>query len=461
VGRQAVEDGGYGRAAMFPPLWMDPGAVVDVKFMHGQMPIDRRSGVFMDTATNRRTQFDNEKHGLLMMQQPKRGGAGGGARATYLPGVFPGMSWVEITARLMNKAGVGRMKDDPTIEFYAYNTQRSAVQVGRIYNLMFDPLVHFMNRHVPPPQRLTSTSTTVNFPLFIGSDGSVHRDDTEAVRNVATIQDLKRLHGLGLVSAGLRLDPDCVRALDRDLQFYTKKYEENPDQHTQMSAFLIMHSPENRSTPTICRHLAKKLLTGTLEEQFELGEVLLSLTNSCADATHNRRGDDSVFTMLLDRAAMLRDPESVFELNWHVQFLVALWRKMKGRDSETAATEKNVQKLKEMLSKYWQRLQRMFASISGGKSLSKAPTNIIVVTFEAMTALSSVFAAVRHRRRQNNDDKTDVKIPVVDPAEEWSLFHEIWKRWNFKNGTLMFLDGSSRLDFTGHTINALGHWVRP
>lgn len=259
------------RKQYFPDLLTDVDAVLDVKFMCLPIrDIDAQSGLFTDDGSP----FSNDAWGLLVQKD-----TGGGA--TFLPGVFKQASWASIKQRVLSKAGF-----DLPARFYAYRTHRSAAPLCRIYS------------RTQPFKLLTKIGCCfIKFvngcervPYGVTQQQRVVYDDTQDVRNIATLLDLRRL------STAL---PCSAKNFSADTTHYVRQYIQEPASMQQASAFLLPLLEELKMLPelqkVIARRLERNLLT--MEPAFQLGESLVALKKKMP----------------------MRRAQSVFELNWQAQ----------------------------------------------------------------------------------------------------------------------------------------------
>ncbi len=262
------------RKKFFPDLLTDIEAVLDVKFLClPLLNIDARTGFLAEA----NVLFDNGDWGLLVQSES-------GAGATFLPGVFKDTDWDTIKNRVLSKAGLQEAGEP--VRFYAYRTKRSAALLCHIYSRAspFKLLtkigccfVAFVNGCQHVPYAVTKQQTVVY-------------DETQDVRNIATLLNIQRL------STTL---PCKAKTFPADTTHYVRKYVKHHGSMQQASAFLLPLLEELRLHPelqtTIARRLTKNL--DSMEPAFELGESLVALK----------------------KRIPMREAQSVFELNWQAQ----------------------------------------------------------------------------------------------------------------------------------------------
>lgn len=287
------------RKKFFPDLLTDIEAVLDVKFMCLPiLDIDAHTGLLESGVP-----FDNEGWGLLVQSKA-------GAGATFLPGVFKHTSWDTIKTRVVSKAG---LEAGAPVGFYAYRTKRSAAALCHIYcrTSSFKLLTKIGCCF------LSFVGCCKHVPYAVTPQQTVVYDETQDVRNVATLLDIHRL------STTIPCESKS-KMFSADTMHYVGKYVKHHASMQQASAFLLPLLEELQLHPelqtTIARRLRKNL--GSMEPSFELGESLVALK----------------------KRVPMRTAQSIFELNWQTQ----VWPQRALRDplrsyaSEfTSATETN------------------------------------------------------------------------------------------------------------------------
>jgi hypothetical protein len=380
----------------FPPLETDPDAVFDVKFMLvPAMPIDERWRL------PNGERFKNRTLGIVVADR-------GVPRATFLPGVFPNKHPDYIKERLLRKAG---LRQDANAKLFAYKTERLAVRVGDVLNsycVLCGSSLYLVPRS--PRERMedalsafgrwagTAAASKVGFPRvpYAYANQRVIWEDSP-VRNAGTAFTLLQLDEINL------LEPrDAARdAVVQDVLAYTGRFLDAPSRHRQSAAFLL---PSLRllGATELADGVRDMLLDDVvynkinIEPAFELGEILWAL------------GRDGVDTSAHVRA--LRSPESVFEINWQAQAAAP-------RDD---ANEKQ------------HALHVMLYETVKSWDLGEKETNFLAVAFEAAAALS-----------------------VADGPLFQAVARALVDRLDRDTGLYRFLDGTARVDITGHVVNAL------
>lgn len=343
------------RRSYFPELMADVDAELDIKFMC--LPIrdvDELTGTFVDDGSA----FNNKAWGLIVQTRAHR--------ATYLPGVYPDVSWDVIKASVQSKAKLGQGEK---ARFVAYRTKCSAMSVRQVYSEVLRrnpfPMINKIGCHF-----MEFFNTCKHVPYAVSVDKTVTYDESQDVRNVATLLDVQQLSEVVHCRA---------RQFESDVLHYVIKYVTQPRDMRQASTFLLTLLQRQSKFPRLQRQIERCLSDelSLMEPEFELGEALVAL----------------------QKRARLRTPQSIFELNWQAQ--------------SSPHTE-----LRHQLRAYMSKFTPL------------TETNYLAVAFEAACALRM--------------------------AEQCtSLFGDLMQRYDAEKGLFMFLDGSSRVDITGHVHGGL------
>jgi hypothetical protein len=263
------------RRSYFPELMTDVDAVLDIKFM--RLPVrevDAVTGTFVDDGSA----FSNNTWGLIVQNKNHR--------ATYLPGVYMDTAWDIIKASVQSKAKVTRGENS---RFIAYRTKRVSATLRQVYAylLINNPLqvVKTLGRHF-----VTFTNACKHVPYLVTSDKRVMYDESQDVRNIASLLDIQQL---------AELVPGTTKRFESDIQHYIIKYMTNPAKLRQASTFLLTLLQHKKKLPILQAKITSRLISNLslMEPEFELGEALVAL----------------------QMQARMRRPRSIFELNWQAQ----------------------------------------------------------------------------------------------------------------------------------------------
>jgi hypothetical protein len=263
------------RRRYFPELLTDVNAVLDIKFMC--MPVrdvDAATGKFVDDGS----MFSNNTWGLIVQNNVHR--------ATYLPGVYMDTPWNAIKASVQSKAKVMRGEK---ARFIAYRTKRTSATLKQIYEYLLRAspslVIKALGCHF-----ISFSNTCQHVPYSVTADKQILYDESQDVRNVASLLDIQQL---------AELVPCKTNLFESDIKHYIIKYISRPAAMRQASTFLLTLLRHKKKSPRLQRCIAGHLISGlsSMESEFELGEALVAL----------------------QMQVQMRTPQSIFELNWQAQ----------------------------------------------------------------------------------------------------------------------------------------------
>jgi len=359
----------------------DSGSNVEISFM--TLPIikvDERNGRMGDEI------FDNEKYGLIVEF--------GGKRATYLPGVFKNMKWEDIKKSLLSKAGLNQQG-----KFYSYKT---SIIKTNLYETLFSEKLQTI---IEMPVGKFLYEKYVDFVPFMLKNGRVIVEMDEDVRNLGTIGDVIRF--------SKRYDfSKKMNVVERNMDYYYKKYEENPEMYRQSSAFLLENYHLLNIHPERMKNIINYLYNNLykMEPRFELGEVLKILSIVEPRKSVLEREAKKMYERL---GKMNGELDDVFELNWQSQFI---------QNANIPSRKKNAEKISKVLL------------MTLGKNKGDWETNYYAVIYECLSNLVKII---------KNDELKNKRM-------------EYFVKLNKRKGEygLYFFKGmnEARIDITSHVI---------
>lgn len=348
--------------------------------------------------------FDNNIYGIIVQSDNN-------SRATYLPGVFPDITWEQLKSSLIQKAGI----KSNNIKFYAYNT---IIYENSILDELLFPPIQFMNEFYG------------KIIPYEYKNKVVHYDETSYVRNISSMMCLLEMQEL---DRRYKLSESLMEKIRKNIKEHYSMFESKEEGIRQSLPFLIMAmylldlKVEIKSVTDF--------LVGQLEniketdKQFEYGEVLCGLT-FIGGLTKN----DEIIEIVLSEQSYIYneniDNIEIFQLNWYVQFIAMLHRMKLG-------SAKNIMDHAVIMSKKVLKLSKSYDD--------KSESNYLAVSFEALTGLYSII--------MNDEHMSDVKREID------RLFNIIFKKRN-NYGLIEFSDGSARIDITCHFISGIFHICR-
>lgn len=314
-----------------------------------------------------------------------------GHAATYLPGVMQSTSWINFRNSLINKAQT--TTTDLNISFYAYDT---IIESKSIVNYLLDPIIDFINNNYGDFIPYDITGTTIN------------RDKNQNVRNLATIYDLLRMH-----QYGYKFDDIVIKNMHSNLEFYSEN-KNDPQSNGYIALLYNIIGKNNALVSQIINELVNNVNNGTLEKDFALGNVLMVLAIL---APHLQPMFDSMIEKFMEEQENGYTLDNIFRYNWHAKFINAI---QPTTDLVRRYAKQLVRKLIELV--------KLFGPTT--------ETNYLAVAFEALTSLYKLV--------------TNSEQLLIEPIIS-HLMIELTYRRNM-NGLYEFLNGTARLDITGHII---------
>lgn len=372
-------------------IYTDVGASCKVYFMlTGVQKVDIASGRLLSSQD---IYFNNDYYGLIV--------GDGNRRATYLPGVFPGISqkkdgWQTIVSSLFEKAGISSPNEK---KLYAYTCSIYKIKIWDYYvdsiHASFERFYYFSDF----------------IPYAISQKGEIEIDKSQSVRNIATIYDFDLLQKYYKPYHTV-----VQQKMKKDIAYYVDLYQKNG--YNQSSLFLLLYLYHHGEHKYIQRSIIEKMKENfwKMEPEFEQGEALYVLSQ-IGEA-------DEIFYQIFDRythappLSFDYSIQDIFRLNWHVKSL----------------DKKEHLSILLLLQEIVYRILQKECTIP--TSVQKWETNYIAVSLECISTIKNLLKGDHYK---NFNDIYGV------------LCRELARR---KFSFFVFLDGTARLDITGHVLQA-------
>lgn len=385
----------------------------EITFMHLPiMEIDNTTG--MIKTLNK--PFNNTDYGIITKLQ--------GMTSTYLPNVFPNESWNKISNSLLGKAGI--LLNNSNVKFYAYQT---TILKKSIYEHLTNPVIKFMEKYY-----------TNNIP-YSYSNGKVFYDNDSYVRNIATMKDLLFLR----TNINNHTFYEIIKANIFDYaDIFIRKIHDNTITHElrQSIPFLMICLSIFGKEHDI--NELKKYIITQLDDikrnsrEFEYGELLVGLTYIAA-----KQKDEEIKNIIISEQKEIYEElannkfdnnDDIFQLNWYAQALTMMGLYF-NFNTKYNKTEYDFNNHRNILYKYILRLSKNYNQ--------NTESNYIAVAFEALTGLLQFDSTIYFNELQH---------------EITRLLKILHMRINH-NGLVEFIDGSCRVDITGHMLSGIHHLV--
>lgn len=421
------------RKNYFKDLKEDKDAIVKISLMITPIfNVNTTTGILSN-----KEDFNNNIYGLIY-QSASSG-------ATYLPKVFDNKSWIEIRDSLINKSG-GIGKNNSSDKFYAYKTKELKTFINKTVQFKKtkrnSPRTNFKTRNtrknnnkdfnnqiktlVASKLKKIALFFKIYYTEFIPymyRYNNIEIDKTQFVRNIASMKDIFTLN------KHTPVDNKVIINVNKNVEEMKIEYEKNPKRLRQSAGFLLLilykNYHENKDLiNNIERHLYRDL--DLMEKDFELGEILMSLCKIGKKSENfnlkeiKRKQLEIYYNELKSSKTQIND---IFRFNWHLQFL-HYFNKLKN------------QNLQHKLQNHFNILYEKVIYIN--KSFNhNTETNYLVVMLESLCVLY----------RNMKQKKTVLKKMIKN------LISKLNKR--FYQYLYAFLNKESRIDITGHFINAI------
>ena len=361
-------------------ILQEPDSLCEVDFL--MLPVYQVNAETGTIEENRKS-FDNSVYGLLV-ESPN------GQKATYLPNVFPRMSWQKLKNHLLKKAGISSGK------FYAYRIRQIQMPIGSVCNskaislCLQDNFKRMLYQHHRPSYPY--------FPLHYRNN-SFEFDSSEEVRNTGLLLDLVEANQKGV--------------------FFTKKQSsflhssiENTARRPlsdQAKAFLLPSLKYLQyDTFDLCSELGSKLFL--MERAFQFGETIVGMKKSGCQV------QPKYILPFLLKSYPLENPDDIFQINWDCQALRAL-------------------NVKEVPKKVMDSLLKVLQAISIQETTF---TNVLAVSWECIQTIYPL-CSVYYKKRLDAyrlyccwllQQRVDETYPTI----------------------YLMLQGDARLDITSHVL---------
>jgi AMMECR1 domain-containing protein len=279
------------REAFSRNILQEPDSFCEIDFlMLPVVPVDSMSGRL---AINNKP-FDNGSYGLIVEGMDRKS-------ATYLPGVFPQMPWKVLKQSLLEKANslAGR--------FYAYKIRQLKIPIGSFCD---SPEVALCLKETFKRMLFQHARKSYPFfPLYVNR-GKFRYAKEEDVRNTGLLLDLVEAFQDGVPFS---------KAQETYLTHIVGATERLP-LSDQAKAFLLpCLSAMGYRTEYMCRDLVSKLRK--MDREFQFGETVVGIAKGgCKHLLLPHR-------KFLLESYPLKGPDSIFQLNWDCQALVAIGQK--------------------------------------------------------------------------------------------------------------------------------------
>ena len=380
------------RRKHFKPIETEPQSILEIDFLLNPIyEIDKRNGNIIKL----NKKFNNNIFGIIIQSGVKK--------ATYLPHVFPNISWINILKSIKQKANILDLDD---FNVFAYKIHQIKSNYGD-----FLTKIHFSNASVRKFTRFLIDNQNLKFhfpfPYESNEKDRLIWNTEEQVRNISI---LGSIYEYTAKFEGIAYKYE-IREIKNKIITILKHLDRYNSQSLSFLGFMYnLHGIKNTE---YCNKLITRLTEKDVDQDFELLEIIIGLSK----AGCNFNKISATFTL----------DDSIFKMNWIIQVIIA-YDKIPSQKLITIL----YYKIKNILLK---------------KELTE--TNFIAVAFEA---LCFVF-------KSKFKDYKNTKLKKEILCEMFELLCELEKRKNSNNQLYSFLNKKSRIDITGHVMNGLNKLV--
>lgn len=397
------------RKTYFNSILLDSESIIEVSFMKNPLyNINPVNGLIIEE----KVIFNNNKYGIIVMNKNET------KTATFLPEVFDEKTkWENLRANLMVKANIVESEE---VLFKAYTIEKHKKKLIDILqpnyiNTIFDKIGSFFNNYYK--EKIPYSIEKNNKEQYIIT---FNNDD---IRNIATLKDLTDMNNTTKV-----LNNDVLTQINKDIEEYDKKFNEENAMIRQASTFLSLITQNKDNSKKICTELVNSI-KDIDDKSFELGQALIALIK----CNEKNIVEDNLKLMYADFIKKdSYDPNDLFRINWQLKALLIYINDYNGSINESMKTH---------IDKHLKFLISTLLDILNNGTLSTYETNYLAVCFECMSL---------YYKDNKNNNKLNNKL--------FQIFILLQQRFSIF-GLYMFTVGKSknnaRVDITGHCIQGL------
>ena len=380
------------RNQYFTPIETDPLSHIEIDFMMKPIyKIDRITGII----TTLNQQFTNTEFGIIIQTKD----VSGTRKATYLPNVFPKISWTKLLESIKDKAGISQLEND--FEVFAYRIKQFKTQ---FINLLIDKIFSYMNIYNFSRFLIDTMKPTLEYPFVYSCRNNILEwNSKDDVRNIATMGDIIKYSSLSNI-----ITKDEIKILQQKINAILSSL----DYSSQALSFLGHTINKNNQTKNNNNKIKDKYcakLLGDLpnaEEEFEKQEIIIGLRKTGCIIKSEK---EILQSLIYD------SNDTIFRMNWIIQAICSF----------------DMKPSKNLIEILKNKTIEMFTN------MENVETNYIAVAFEA---LCFVYKANKEKQ---------ILILI------FRLLFELEKRKKCYNVLYAFLDDGARVDITGHINNGL------
>lgn len=383
------------RHKFFPSIETDSRSILEIDFMLNPIyEIDKNNGNIIKL----NTKFNNKKYGIIIQSKNNNN------KATYLPDVFPDISWTQILDSIKRKAGITAESSEFQVFAYKiYQIKSSYIDIltkqlfAQISIMQFSKFL-IKNKDVKSPYL---------FPYSCNKNKLIWNTD-EQVRNISI---LGMIYEYTQIFNNIATDKE-IEQIKYKIDIILKNLNNYDSQAISFLGFVYqLHNINNIDNREFCNKLTSRLPMA--ESDFELPEIMIGLKKAGCNIK------PIIFTFTRD--------DSIFKMNWIIQSKVVYNQTISNNLIEIL-----IQKINEIMS-----------------NKKNEETNFIAVAFEALCFVY----------KSSVEEKKNYKLKETILNKMFELLYGLEQRKNCNHNLYAFLNKTSRIDITGHVMNGLSKLI--
>ena len=421
------------RRKYFNPIENDPLSIVEIDFM--LLPTLLISNGLLPN----KTEFHNSQYGLIVQNDSNN-------RATFLPKVMSDtVSWKYISTELCKKANI---IDESHIKYLAYKIQQLHITFFDILNFSkLEYVIFLLDSFVNETVKHSRVNKFI--PYIISKNKNKNKN--VSINTMDTIRNLSVIETLIVASNFINviLDDDIIKLLKENIKYLDQQIKNDAhDVHFQEQALISLYITWNKLIKqdewNINYNIILKLISNisNTERDFERGQTILTILKYF-DTLQNNIFDNFISNVInlyeLDYKNIKVSSitiNKVFKLNWDSNVLTEIYKSL-SKSSATLQKRSLNTMIKQVITLYLELFEKY------NQSFETLETNYIVVFFQGIMSIMN--------------SKIKITTTIINKLKIiiFKCFLVLMKRWH--KGYLYFIEGTARIDITGHFIDALSN----
>jgi hypothetical protein len=282
------------RRNYFNEIYTDPYSFLELDFMLNPIyKINKDNGIIIDL----NQEFTNTIFGIIIQTKDKQ------QKATYLPNVFPNITWKKLLISIKNKANI----TSDNFNLFAYKITQIKT---RFITLLTDDIFSYISLLNFSRLLMDNIKLTLKYPFIYSCNNNLlEYNSTDDVRNISTLSDLLKYNNLykNIIN---KTELNIIKNKILNILYNINKYS------SQSLSFLgdIYALYDINNKEQFCEKLLKDLPLA--EDEFEKPEIIIGLNK--AGCFLNKK--DYILTYTIN--------DSIFKMNWIIQSLISFNKKL-------------------------------------------------------------------------------------------------------------------------------------